>query len=893
MENQSFQMLLQSELSKFQVNHKEVHPSNELLRIDLHCHDHNSNVPDELMGRILNVPETWLPTDQLIHTLKKHGSDAYTITNHNNARSCFELLDKGFDVLVGAEFSCFVPDFETGIHVLTYGFTPSQEIKLNKFRKNIYAFLEYCVSEDIPTIWAHPLYYYKSNGRPPLEFFDNMALLFERFEVINGQRDTWQNLLVNKWVEGLTNEKIDMLSTQTGLNPGMFCKDPYKKSISGGSDSHMGIFCGLTGTNLYVPDLDEKRISSPVSLLALQAIREGKMIPFGSHHSYEKMTVTFLDYLCQIAINGKDPGLMRILLHKGTINDKIIALLISNGFAELRKHKVTMSFINQFHECFTGNYPHFTKRWFTPRVYKPVFDETRKIADAFNSEAESMISSFTGSINSVYQQLVSVLTSRLQSKLDSSKSKELLEHLNLNDLLNQLEFPSEIRGYISGSRNRLDKSRPDILSPDIPKFLDGLSFPFLAATVMLSAHFTAAHVMYKARPLLNDFSERINYLQHPKRLMWLTDTYGDSNGVSSVLKSMLKQIQQQNLPIDLVICSGTIKPEKNLVVLRPVSEFSLSFYKQQTLRIPDFLELNRLFMEGGYDRIMSSTEGPMGLSALYLKHAYTVPAYFYIHTDWITFGQKVLQMDKQMSERFRRISRAFYKKFDGVFVLNKDQHKWMTGKKMEINSDSVFLTAHWAEAWFKPTKSSKAKLFGLEDSDPVLLFAGRISLEKGVMELPQILRTIREELPDVKMVIAGEGPAEEDLRKLLPDATYLGWVSPSNLAEIYSAADLLLLPSRFDTFSCAVLEALSCGLPVIAYNSKGPKDIIQNGINGFIVKNQGNFASRILEFLKSKEMQKIFRKAASVRAKDYTADRIIWQLMSDLGLPNTALRSDE
>ena len=139
----SLQQELAYDLKDFLKTEKEKYPENELLRIDLHCHDYNSNVPDELMGRILNVPETWLPTENLIKTLRKNNSDVITITNHNNARSCFELQDKGVDVLVGTEFSCYVPDFNVGIHVLTFGFTREQESILNKLRKNIYQFLQY------------------------------------------------------------------------------------------------------------------------------------------------------------------------------------------------------------------------------------------------------------------------------------------------------------------------------------------------------------------------------------------------------------------------------------------------------------------------------------------------------------------------------------------------------------------------------------------------------------------------------------------------------------------------------------------------------------------------------------------------------------------------------
>ena len=116
--NIHFQEDLKNNLDNFISIQKNKFPEKDVLKIDLHCHDYNSNVPDELIGRMLRVPETWLSSERLIAELEKNGCNALTITNHNNARSCYIMQDKGFDVLTAAEFSCWVPDFEIGIHVL-------------------------------------------------------------------------------------------------------------------------------------------------------------------------------------------------------------------------------------------------------------------------------------------------------------------------------------------------------------------------------------------------------------------------------------------------------------------------------------------------------------------------------------------------------------------------------------------------------------------------------------------------------------------------------------------------------------------------------------------------------------------------------------------------------
>jgi len=97
-----FRTRLANELENTLVRGQSLVPADERLRIDLHCHDHNSDKPDERLGRMLGVPETWVSTDDLLGTLRQNGTDLVTVTNHNNARTCWELLDRGMDVLPGA-----------------------------------------------------------------------------------------------------------------------------------------------------------------------------------------------------------------------------------------------------------------------------------------------------------------------------------------------------------------------------------------------------------------------------------------------------------------------------------------------------------------------------------------------------------------------------------------------------------------------------------------------------------------------------------------------------------------------------------------------------------------------------------------------------------------------
>jgi glycosyltransferase involved in cell wall biosynthesis len=872
--NIDFQKMLKEEFEKFVLLQQNKFPANEVLKIDLHCHDYNSDVTDEQIGRILNMPETWLPSQKLIEKLDKNGCDAFTVTNHNNARSCYELQDKGFDILTAAEFTCYVPDFEVGLHILTYGFTPEQEVRLEKLRKNIYHFLEYARTQNIPAIWAHPLYNYSIKKTLPSAFFNKMLLLFERFETVNGQRDTWQNLLVKEWLEQITHEDIDRYAKEFCIDPLNFCIDPYRKSMSGGSDCHMGIFAGMTGTYLHVPNLNNRHSESR-SALALESIRAGRMAPFGTYQNTEKLTIAFLDYACQVALNYKDPGLIRILLHKGSTNNKIVSFIISNLFGEVKRHKVTTSFIRIFHESMMGAKPPFLKKLIVKPVYKPIFDEAVTIANKNGETGKMLIDRYYNSILKINNQLYEIFAKRLEKKLKKTDNEENFKSKSLENLIDKLELPSNIRAYMDNK----DKNK----NLNMSEFLDGLSFPFFGASFILAAHFTSARTMFNTRPLLSNFAERINKYQHPKRVMWLTDTFGDSNGVSVFLKEMLDEVKKRNLPIDIVTCSSSVKAEEHLIVLQPVKEFSLSFYVDYAFKVPNFVQLHNLFLNGGYDRIICSTEGVMGIFGLYLKYAYTVDASFYMHTDWLMFARKVLDIEGHNLNRVRRILRSFYKSFDNILVLNSDQKKWLSGNQMNLNPAKVHQTAHWVSSVFKPAIADKKNLFGITDNSYVLLYAGRVSKEKGVLDISIIYKQSKQKYHNIKLVVVGKGPALQQMKDENPDAIFIDWVEREKLPAIYSSADLLLLPSRFDTFSNVVLESLSCGLPVIAYNTKGPKDIIRDGKDGFLVNTLNEMQERVEEFFMNKDKD-LFKKSAIERASTYTPETIIEGLMKSIKL---------
>jgi len=877
-----FRQNLRAEFDGFMAQQTQRFDPENCLRIDFHCHDHNSDVPDELWGRILRLPETWLKTKKLVKVLEQNGSSVVTVTNHNNARSCWQLQEKGVDVLVGCEFTCFFPEYDLFIHVLTYGFTREQEAVLNQKRQNIYDFLRYAALYDIPVILPHPLYLYSRNDHIDLCLFEKLAVMFWRFEGLNGQRDLWQSVLTLNWIQSLTPERIRECAQKHNLDPTEFGVDPDQpKVVTGGSDDHTGIFAGLCGSQLYVPNLQKRLKTEAASDLALEALRNGQIAPFGTVGENQKLNIALLDYFSQVATKLKDPGLLRILLHRGSTWDKMGCFVVANLFLEMQKHKKTMKFFSFIHDALQGKKPRRFLKWQAAKDYKFCIIQLEKIAESRRNRPEEFVDTVNDSIGELFNHLNRLIAKRIRKALDKHQGASLKD-FSTEELTRKLEIPSQLTSLFLGDGKRQD----NMSNVNLAEALDSLSFPVLISTVLAGSTLASTRVLYQNRDLLNRFACQLGKNQHSRRALYLTDTLLDKNGVSTSLSGKLKEIKRTDLPIDFLICHPEAVPEPHLHIVQPVADIDLHPFGEQTLQVPDVMEIARIFYEGGYDRIVCSTEGPMALVALFLQQMFNVPSYFFMHTDWIDFITHATNLNQHERDRVRRMMRALYNRFDGVFVLNREHRDWLTGHEMQLPAEKVLLTAHHtAPRDLRVQPARKSELIpGANDKTPVLFIACRLSREKGIFDLPEIVRQARLSVPELRIVIAGSGPAGAELQKAMPDAVLLGWQTPEQLASLYLGLDLFVFPSRFDTFGNVLLEALTHGMPAVAYNCKGPKDIIENGQSGYLVEDIEGMAEAIVGFFGNRDGRTGMVENARQRAARFQAEPIMRQFLVDLGL---------
>jgi glycosyltransferase involved in cell wall biosynthesis len=130
-----------------------------------------------------------------------------------------------------------------------------------------------------------------------------------------------------------------------------------------------------------------------------------------------------------------------------------------------------------------------------------------------------------------------------------------------------------------------------------------------------------------------------------------------------------------------------------------------------------------------------------------------------------------------------------------------------------------------------------------------VLYAGRLTQEKGVDLLADAFLAARARDERLHLVLAGGGPEEQRLRARLGErATFLGWLEGEELATAYASADLFLFASRTDTFGQVLLEAMASGLPVVAVAEGGPCSIVRHGRTGVLcASDERDLAGAVLE----------------------------------------------
>lgn len=157
-----------------------------------------------------------------------------------------------------------------------------------------------------------------------------------------------------------------------------------------------------------------------------------------------------------------------------------------------------------------------------------------------------------------------------------------------------------------------------------------------------------------------------------------------------------------------------------------------------------------------------------------------------------------------------------------------------------------------------------------------ILFVGRFDQQKGIdILLEEFNKCSR---ADLQLTVIGEGVLKENNYKVkygYDNVKFLGWVSHEEISAYYKAADVVVMPSRWEAFGLVAIEAMKYGTPVIASNCGALKEIIQHNKNGYLFSLKKGELTSILQKLSKKELIQLGKNAKLTFLQRYRAEQMI------------------
>ncbi|MEZ4516555.1 MAG: glycosyltransferase family 1 protein [Chloroflexota bacterium] len=185
---------------------------------------------------------------------------------------------------------------------------------------------------------------------------------------------------------------------------------------------------------------------------------------------------------------------------------------------------------------------------------------------------------------------------------------------------------------------------------------------------------------------------------------------------------------------------------------------------------------------------------------------------------------------------------------------------------------------------FHPNRASaewRARLTDGEPEKPLLIFVGRLSLEKRVHWLPDLVQRF----PDVRLAIVGDGPERQSLEQQCRDlpVVFTGYLQGEDLAQAYASADIFVFPSASETLGNVVLEAMASGLAVVAADKGGPRELITSNHDGLLFSSQSfeSLVSLVGHLLVQPQLQSRLRINARTSAMTRTWSSVLDTLLGD------------
>ena len=342
------------------------------------------------------------------------------------------------------------------------------------------------------------------------------------------------------------------------------------------------------------------------------------------------------------------------------------------------------------------------------------------------------------------------------------------------------------------------------------------------------------------------------------RIGLFTDTYFPQvSGVATSIRTLKTELEK--LGHTVFIFTTTDKDVNRYEDWQIIRIPSVPFFAFKDRRIAyrgfsTALEIARQYQ---LDIIHTQTEFSLGLLGVWIAKELRIPVVHTYHTQYEDYVRYIAKGMVLRASMVKYIVRGFMSDLDGVICPSEIVYDLLMKYKVKVEK-RVIPTGIELAKFERPEITSeniadlRGKL-GISNQETMLLSLSRVSYEKNIQAVLAALPAVLEENPDVKLVVAGDGPYLSDLkaqakRLNITDAViFTGMIAPSETALYYKAADFFISASTSETQGLTYLESLASGTPIIAHGNPYLDNVINDKMFGTLYYEERDLAGAILE----------------------------------------------
>ena len=815
---------------------EKIHPmeidKKRCSKADLHVHSKYSKKPAQWFLRRLGCQESYSEPEWIYATEKSLGMDYVTITDHNVIDGSLEIAHHA-DVIIGEEITTYFPEDDCKIHVQVLGINERIHEDISKIRDNIYDLVSYLRGKNLVHYVTHP--FYAINDRLKRYHIERLLLLFDVFEIVNGSRKPLPNLAFEKLLTSLNQKFLLELANK---NPMPVDPDlSVFRGTTGGSDDHGGLFIGHSYT--LTPKVDRAD-------LFLRMIKDKKSYGAGLYGSPLVLAHSLYAIAYQFCKNDILKGMKKP-------EDLLIMFLDKLGDEKPTEgSRVSASAGNGDKSGVGRRIRKLIKR------YKPRED-----------------------IANVDQTLLKIIDTKssflnLEREPLGITAKDLGRWEAINT--NYIKLASGISQHMM--HFFFSKFLKNIKSFKILGNFNNLSALVMVHVLLLPYFFSYSHQNKdkdRIKAILKELGINGKPTEEVKdKRVWFSDTIFDINGVARTIQQMAKCAKASSKDLKIVACPQRNTADTSLdgvfAKFLPLAKFPIPEYEALKLYIPPILDIVEFCERGNFNCVISSTPGPMGLTALLVSKLLHIPINGIYHTD-IPQYVRILTGDFAMEDMTWKYLRWYYEQMDVIFAPSKATRDQLVSNGFTAEKIKVFPRGIDIQRFNPRHKSTFIRKEIALNKGRKILYVGRVSKEKGIDVLIDAYLFLKERYNDLKLVVVGDGPYLETLKSRFnnQDITFTGTLEGEMLSEVYASSDIFVFPSTTDTFGNVVLEAQASGVPVIVADEGGPAENVENNKTGLIFKSGSSFELvKAVEILLNDEEK---RSEMALNARKYMENR--------------------